>query len=49
MSTAAFYRAEAERCRRHAQAASETDRKRLLALAEDYVRLAEEIEKTPDA
>lgn len=45
MTTAPFYRAEAERCRRLARDASETDAKRLLALAEDYTRLAEELEK----
>jgi hypothetical protein len=47
MASPVFYRAEAERCRRLASETSEAEKKRLLALAEDYVRLAEELEQAP--
>ena len=49
MTTPAFYRGQAEGCRKQARETAEADRKAtLLALAEDYVRLAEELEKSPE-
>jgi len=47
MITPAFYRAEAERCRRPSQNTSEPATARRLALAEDYGRLAMEPEQSP--
>ena len=45
MTTTAFYRAQAEKCLQRAREMGEADNSTLRALAEDYLRLAEELER----
>jgi hypothetical protein len=45
MTTATFYREQAEKCLQRAREMGEAENSALRALAEDYLRLAEELEK----
>jgi hypothetical protein len=49
MTSPIYYRREAERCRRLAHSSTGTDaERRWLALADDYDRIATELDRHPD-